>query len=432
MRNRLRGSSEPEPAAPQPPAARVDIDAQAPSADPDAVDVDDLLTKYSVEELSEAADDYYRRNIEGIDYYLGKPASSSDEAPQLLSCFAQILAGVRVVPGMRVLDFGAGTGWTSRFLTQMGCEVIVCDVSPTALDIARRLFERQPVSGSQPVPTFLRFDGRRIDLADESVDRVICIDAFHHVPNPADVLHELGRVLRQGGIAAFQEPGPNHSKSAQSQFEMKNFTVIENDIRMRDISTWADRAGFTQLELAVFTPMSFRLSIDEYEDYLARGVTVERHYEHQRQFVADQRVFFLSKGEPLISDSRDRSGLLAELAVSPDEIAGLQGGAIRARLTARNIGTSLWLPSDAPVGPVFVGAHLYDADGRMLERDYARIPLPSAGPGIAPGEEVTLDLELPVPIEPGSYTIELDLVAEYVGWFEMNDSRPATIRLEVE
>ena len=67
----------------------------------------------------------------------------------------------------------------------------------------------------------------------------------------------------------------------------------------------------------------------------------------------------------------------------------------------------------------------------MLERDYARFPLPAVGPGTAPGEEVTLGVELAVPAVPGRYTIELDLVAEQVGWFEMNDSRPATIRLEV-
>src|SRR6185369_18086137 len=147
----------------------------------------------------------------------------------------------------------AGTGWTSRFLTQLGCEVVVCDASPTALDFAAELFERNPVSGPQPEPTFLPFDGHRIGLEDESVDRIVCVDAFHHVPNPSDVLREFGRVLRPGGIAGFQEPGPNHSTLPQSQFEMKNYTVIENDIRMRDIARWAKLAGFSDVKLAVFT-----------------------------------------------------------------------------------------------------------------------------------------------------------------------------------
>ena len=32
-------------------------------------------------------------------------------------------------------------------------------------------------------------------LTDESVDRIVCFDAFHHVPNPAEVIGEFGRVV---------------------------------------------------------------------------------------------------------------------------------------------------------------------------------------------------------------------------------------------
>ena len=39
----------------------------------------------------------------------------------------------------------------------------------------------------------LPFDGHRLELDDESVDRVACNDAFHHVPNPGEVLAEFAR-----------------------------------------------------------------------------------------------------------------------------------------------------------------------------------------------------------------------------------------------
>ena len=172
------------------------IDEQLPLEGEGSVDVRKLLDTYTLEELSEAADEYYRKNLDGVDYYYSKPAANVDEAPDLMICFAQVLAGVRPVQGMRVLDFGAGTGWTSRILTQLGCEVVVCDVSSTALGVARELFERQPVAGKQPAPTFLEWNGVRFDLDDESIDRIFCIDAFHHLPNPAAVLAEMGRVLK--------------------------------------------------------------------------------------------------------------------------------------------------------------------------------------------------------------------------------------------
>jgi SAM-dependent methyltransferase len=429
VRNRLLG---PRPVAPAAGGVRVDIDAQVPPDADDPVDVRDLLEKYTVEELSEAADEYYEKNLEGVDYYFAKPATSIDEAPDFMICFSQVLLGVRPLRGMRVLDFGAGTGWTSRILTQLGYEVVVCDVSRTALDVARQLFERQPVAGPQPQPTFMPFDGQRLDLPDESVDRIFCIDAFHHVPNPEHTLQELGRVLKPGGIAGFQEPGPNHSKKAQSQFEMKNYTVIENDIRMRDIERWSRRAGFTDLKLAVFTSEPFHTSIEGYEDFLSHGITVEHHYEVIRRFVEDRRIFFLSKGEPVVSDSRDRRGLHGELTATPAAVSAAPASKVALHLTARNSGTSIWLPSDAPLGPVLVGAHLYGAEGRLLDRDYARIPLPaSGGAGVMPGERVEIDFELEMPREAGEYTVEFDLVAEHVCWFEINESRPATVKLTV-
>ncbi len=402
------------------PAAKT-IDEQLPLDGHDSVDVRKLLDTYTLEELSEAADDYYRKNLDGVDYYFSKPAANVDEAPDLMICFAQVLAGVRPVRGMRVLDFGAGTGWTSRILAQLGCEVVVCDVSGTALQVARELFERQPVAGDQPAPTFHEWNGLRFDLEDESIDRIFCIDAFHHVPNPAAVLAEMARVLKPGGVAGFQEPGPNHSKTAQSQFEMKQFTVIENDIIMRDIETWARAAGFTDLQLAIFTSDPFHVSIDDYNDYLAHGTTRDRLYDAMATFVEERRIFFLSKGSRAIADSRERRGLDARLEVALPSDSVSVGAAIAGTATATNIGPTRWLPSDAPMGPVLLGVHLLDGDSKYLDRDYARLALPNVGgAGVASGESVTFDIVITAPDEPGTYQLEFDLVAEHVAWFEMN------------
>ena len=101
-------------------------------------------------------------------------------------------------------------------------------------------------------PKFLVFDGHTIDLPDGSVDWILCFDAFHHVPNPAEVIAEFARVLRPGGMAGFSEPGPHHSQTEQSQAEMRNFKVLENDLVVEDLERYALAAGFTKawVELA--------------------------------------------------------------------------------------------------------------------------------------------------------------------------------------
>ncbi|HEX8098389.1 MAG TPA: class I SAM-dependent methyltransferase, partial [Pyrinomonadaceae bacterium] len=214
------------------------------------IDVRRLLAETSVEELNRLAEDYFAR-LTDWSYHLSKPFGSIDETPQLLINFAVVLQGLSLCPGMTVLEFGAGTGWASRFLSQLGCRVIAADVSPTALRMAEEHYKLLPVVGDKPAPRFLHFDGHRLDLPDSSVDRVMCLDAFHHVPNPAGVLSELCRVLKDGGIAGFAEPGPEHSKSAQSQYEMKTFKVVENDVNVREIWLEAQAGGFTEVRLAV-------------------------------------------------------------------------------------------------------------------------------------------------------------------------------------
>ena len=98
------------------PAPTTIVDARAP-LEPGMVDVDELLRTLSVERLAEAADDYFRSNLDERGYYFIKPFSGVDEAPDHLVAFAQLVAGLRPLPGMRILDFGAGSCWSTRSIT---------------------------------------------------------------------------------------------------------------------------------------------------------------------------------------------------------------------------------------------------------------------------------------------------------------------------
>src|ERR1700687_2569674 len=231
------------------------------------INVRELMAASSVEEHCRLAEQYFA-GLSDWTHHLAKPFGSVDETPQLLINFAVVLGGLRLCPGMTVLEFGAGTCWAARILTQLGCKVIAVDVSPTALSIGRELYARHPPIGDRPTPQFLLFDGRRLELPDASVERVICLDAFHHVPNPRQVLAELGRVIEPGGIAGFAEPGPEHSKTAQSQYEMKTHSVVENDIDVQEIWRDARSAGFTDIKLAIFQVQPFLVDLVQFEDFL--------------------------------------------------------------------------------------------------------------------------------------------------------------------
>jgi SAM-dependent methyltransferase len=382
------------------------------------IDVRQLIKELSVEELCQTAEEFFAR-LPNWDYLHSKPFAAINETPELFVCFAEVIQGLNLLPDMTILDFGAGSCWTSRFLSQMGLQVIALDVSASALKIGQELYKRQPLIGNQPPPRFLHFDGHTFDLPDRSVDRISCWDAFHHVPNQAEVLKEMGRVLKDGGIAGFSEPGPDHSRGAQSQYEMRTNRVIENDINVREIWEEAKRAGFTRIKLALFNPNPFLLPLEEFEAYLDGKNDGEAYVAETRRQMQHRRVFFLFKGESnALADSRQREGLMAELHVEFESARVAAGQPLRLKVVARNTGSAIWLPTTARIGAVHFGLHLFDRNGILLDLDYYRHDLtPGEGREILPGETIRFEAEVPLP-QAGAYILQCDLVSEAICWFE--------------
>jgi SAM-dependent methyltransferase len=396
----------------------------------DFVDVKELIARSSLEELNRLAETYFA-SLDDWNHHLAKPFSRADETPQLLIGFATLLQGLDLQPGLTVLEYGAGSGWLSRFLTQLGSRAILLDVSPTALAMAQTLYDRLPPLGERPAPSFLQFDGLQIDLPDQSVDRIVCFDAFHHATNPEEILTEFARVLVPGGIAAFAEPGPFHSQSDQSQFEMRTYGVIENDVDVHALWKEAQRLGFTDLTLAAFNVPPFHLGLDEFEELLDGGPALSRWAEATATFLGGARTFFLRKGNPReAGDSSRPNGLSAIIHPAAEAVHCKAGESIPLEVTITNSGTAAWLPSETAQGGVSMGVHLYTAERTLIDLNYHWGDLGSPPRRIEVGEKLSIRLDLP-PLEPGEYRLELDCVARGVGWFSQLGSRAAHVRLTI-
>jgi SAM-dependent methyltransferase len=396
----------------------------AAAADERPVDVRQMIADTTIEELNRTAEEYFSR-LPDWDHHLAKPFNSADDTPTILNGVAAVLQGLRLAPGMTVLEFGAGTGWLSRFLTQRGCRVILLDVSPSALTIAREVYARLPIIGERPRPVFLPFDGRRIDVPDGGVDRVLSFHAFHHVPNPDAVLREFGRILKPGGVAGFVEPGPTHSRDPQSQFEMRAYRVVENDVDIHALWRTARACGFADIRIAIHHGPPFHVSLKEFEDFLADGQGGAKWVNETRAFLRHVRTFFLYREGAERVDSRSVDALACRVEATARELAtGSQPTVVD--VTVTNTGRAVWLAPDAEYGGVAVGVHVYDQAGQLLEFDLVRQRLTDPPREIAPGETVTCRLVLP-PRAPGRYILEIDCVAARVTWFAQIGSAPARL-----
>jgi SAM-dependent methyltransferase len=395
----------------------------------DLIDPAQVAARYTVEELNATAEEYYRR-IDDPTPLMVKPFAFLNEAPAMLQSLGLLLGGLHLGKTMTVLDFGAGTCWLSRFLAQLNCQPICCDVSHTALAIGRRLFAESPLLGTAVYqPVFLPFDGHKIDLPHSSVDRIVSFDAFHHVPNQEEILSEFGRVLRDGGVVGFSEPGYAHSRSPQAQYEMRLHNVLENDIRLDEILERARQFGFTDVNVKLESDVT--VNLDGYRALIGKrrdeGLAAQL-WTNTRDVMMTRSVFFLHKG-PLRQDSRHHVGLQHELDITPKTSRVRHGEPVSVDVRLRNTGTASWLATNTEIfGTVRLGTHLLDGSGTLLSVDHSRHSLPER---IEPGGTASMTVHVGLP-RPGHFRLAFDLVAEGVTWFENQGSHPVEVNVLVE
>lgn len=392
------------------------------------IDPKQIIEKYSVEELNQTAEKYFSA-IDDPTYLLTKPLSGFFEAPELLQNVGLLFSGAELNKSMTVLDFAAGTCWLSYYLAQLQCKTISCDVSQTALDIGKSYFDNFPmVKPAIAEPQFLLFDGLTINLPDNSVDRILCNDGFHHIPNQKTVLAEFSRILKDGGIVGFSEPGRMHSKTPQSQHEMKNYVVLENDILINEIYDQARSVGFSDIKIKLMGDVS--VSIREYNffthPWMIRLLT--RFFPRVVGPLLNKTIFFLYKGDRVL-DSRGHTGLKYEMAVPQNEFTGAVNQNIDIPLVIKNSGRAIWLATNfVDIGIVKIGTNLLDVHENIISTNFSRDTIEKQ---ILPGETLQQSIRVSFP-EKGVYRLGIDLLSEDVIWFKLFGSKQGVVTINVE
>ena len=142
-----------------------------------------ICEENSVEELCEKAENYFQ-NVTDPFPFISRPIANFSKSPESLISLGALLSGLHLGKTMKVMEFGAGVCWLSRLLNQMGASTISVDCSASALNTGKKLFKDYPIIGKLiEEPQFKVFDGHRLDIENEFVDRIVCFDSFHHVPN---------------------------------------------------------------------------------------------------------------------------------------------------------------------------------------------------------------------------------------------------------
>jgi ubiquinone/menaquinone biosynthesis C-methylase UbiE len=104
-------------------------------------------------------------------------------------------AGYPDISAALAVDVACGPATFARGFAPIVGRVVGVDFTPAMLAKARRVVGEAGLANVE----FVRTDGNALPFADGTFDLAQCTYAFHHFPEPAKVLGEMARVVRQGG-----------------------------------------------------------------------------------------------------------------------------------------------------------------------------------------------------------------------------------------
>jgi SAM-dependent methyltransferase len=367
------------------------------------------------------------------------------ESVRLMHDFAVALNALDASRSQLILDLGAGACWTSEWLSRLNLRVVSVDIAVDMLKVGQARFPR----GSAPL---VAGDLEALPFRTGSFDRALCLNALHHLPNPDQALREIARVLTGQGRMVLIEPGSGHAERATSQTAMQEFGVLEQDLEATALMKMCHDAGFPNVALRPLSYMTgeIELTLDELSKWrkwtrtkrparalrkIGRALLELPGLRKEGVLLEDalsmwtSRVLMRHIGEQAVVVA-DKSGYRPALAeyraiveLDPRRPPRVRNGVFTCHLVIHNAGSLTW-QSQTRVGRVQVGAQLLDGARQLVERDFARVPLPR---DIPPGDHVVVQVEVPMPRQSGSSYLQFDLVAEGVTWFEAGGSRPLVI-----
>lgn len=173
----------------------------------------------------------------GLIHALNKPFSDSD-CGRYLTDLGTIMM-LLPAPPARLLDLGAGSGWTSCFFALRGYDVVAQDIADDMVELMERNKEKYGIDNMKSVIDDYEF----LQFKDE-FDCAVFYDCLHHAEDEYKALLSAYNSLKSGGILITAEPGTGHAASPDAVRAMADFGVTEKDMPPRKIIEIARTIGF--------------------------------------------------------------------------------------------------------------------------------------------------------------------------------------------
>ncbi|MEP6741216.1 MAG: methyltransferase domain-containing protein, partial [bacterium] len=343
--------------------------------------------------------------------------------------FANMASVLALPPGARILDVGCGSGWLSEYFARLGYNVTGIDISDDLVSMARERIERVPYDVDHETTLRCHFLTQDIEIAPlaQKFDAVICYDALHHFEDEQAVFRHLAAMLDVGGLLFILEghkPSAGSATEDELQDVMRRYGTLESPFTSDYLRELISDNGFAVVGDYVSVNGLFEREMLEDNRLPLRSLATDYHYLTCIKVAEDAPA-------TTVPDSRKPGVLRAEFTLNDSPPRRIAAGAkLNLGITIKNAGDTLWLSGQTlRAGVVMPGVKVSNERGKIVSEVHGHPMLPRA---VAPGQSFTIDIPCPVPLEPGSYTVKIDLVDQQVCWFEERGSQPLVFTFEVE
>ncbi|MBB5105673.1 class I SAM-dependent methyltransferase [Streptomyces spectabilis] len=159
------------------------------------------------------------------EFFAARAADWDSRFPDDGPAYRAAVAALGLRPGARVLDAGCGTGRALPALRDAvgpSGTVLGVDLTPAMLEAAVR-------AGRQSCGRLLLADVARLPVRAQTLDAVFGAGLVAHLPDPAENLRELARVVRPGGLLALFHPVGRAALAARQGRQ-----ITPDDLRAED------------------------------------------------------------------------------------------------------------------------------------------------------------------------------------------------------
>ncbi|AIY02504.1 hypothetical protein ART_2905 [Arthrobacter sp. PAMC 25486] len=181
-------------------------------------------------------------------------------------------------PGQRLaaLDLGAGTGLGTRTIASLGHTVTAVDTSADMLSVLRKAKKDLSPEIAARIAA-AKGSAEHIPLKDDSVDAIVCLQAWHWV-DPELAVRECDRVLKQDGMMGLAW----HTWDRSSEWVKALAAIVEPDGAPADQTRCVPKEfdGRGTFERKGF-PFNYELSVDQLVQLASSWAFVAQRPDHR-------------------------------------------------------------------------------------------------------------------------------------------------------